>query len=94
MMHTTSDSGLAPSIIQRGLEEGDRDTIAYLAAVGAGDDLLRRVARTMVEAQRLRRVRVEVTDSLGLPSTARIWRDDVLIFDGVSRSALVVGGAS
>lgn len=41
--HTFSSSGEPPSEIQRGLDEYDRDTIAYLAQVGVPDIQLRRV---------------------------------------------------
>ena len=45
MTHTTHDSGYAPSHLQRGLDDYDRDTIAYLSAAGVGDALLERVRR-------------------------------------------------
>ena len=41
--HTYSDSGHSPSELQRGLNDYDRDTIAYLAMLGVNDDHLRRV---------------------------------------------------
>lgn len=41
--HTFTGSGEPPSEIQRGLDIYDRDTIAYVAMLGADDALLRRI---------------------------------------------------
>ena len=41
--HTFAHSGEQPSDLQRGLDDYDRDTIAYLAMLGVNDDHLRRV---------------------------------------------------
>jgi hypothetical protein len=45
--HTFTDSGSAPSPLQRGLAPHDRDTIAYLAMAGLDEGLLRRVAESL-----------------------------------------------
>lgn len=45
MNHTFAGSGQPPSQIQHGLDDYDRDTIAYLAALSVSDSLLQRVAR-------------------------------------------------
>ena len=41
--HTFAGSGEPPSEIQRGLDDYDRDTIAYLSQVGVSDIQLQRV---------------------------------------------------
>jgi len=38
------------------------------------------------------RVDIEITEAMGKPSEARIWRDGVLVWDGVSRDFVVAAG--
>ena len=53
--HTYSDSGHSPSELQRGLNDYDRDTIAYLAAHGVPDHILRRVLQFSGKRQEAQR---------------------------------------
>ena len=41
------------------------------------------------ELKEQRRVRVHVVETLNAPTTCKVWRDGMLIFDGVSNDALL-----
>lgn len=53
--HTFTGSGEPPSELQRGLDDYDRDTIAYLEAQGVSDIVLQRVVAMNRDAASARR---------------------------------------